>query len=87
MAVDSENGEKKLAKITLYSTGCPKCKVLETKLRNNHIGYRTITDRDEMLQKGFTKVPILEVDNNFLDFYRANNWINERVAHLNEYTA
>ena len=24
-------------KITLYSTGCPKCKVLEAKLNNKHI--------------------------------------------------
>jgi glutaredoxin len=36
--------------ITLYSTGCPKCKVLETKLNNKNIEFNVNTDVDEMLQ-------------------------------------
>ena len=28
--------------VTLYSTGCPKCKVLVAKLNNKNINYNTI---------------------------------------------
>ena len=63
-------------KITLYSTGCPKCKVLEAKLNNKHICYETITDESEMIQNGFMSLPVLKVDKDFFNFKDANDWIN-----------
>lgn len=30
--------------ITLYSTNCAKCKVIETKLNQLHLGFKTVTD-------------------------------------------
>lgn len=69
--------------ITLYSTGCPKCKVLEDKLNKVHIPYRTVTDKSEMIEKGFTKVPMLQVNRTYLSFYDAAKWINSEGAMYN----
>lgn len=63
----------------LYSTECPKCKILEKKLLNKNISFEKITDFDynEMKEKGFNFVPILEIDNGILmNFSDANNYIN-----------
>lgn len=63
--------------IILYSAGCPKCKILENKLKAKNISYETITDKDEMLKRGLTEVPILKIKNKLLGFFEANNWINK----------
>ena len=63
--------------ITLYSTGCPKCKVLEQKMDMKNIKYEKITDVDIMTEKGFMSVPMLDVDGEIMDFKTANNWVNE----------
>lgn len=63
--------------IILYSMGCPKCKILEQKLKAKNISYKTITDKDEMLKNGLTEVPILKIKNKLLGFFEANNWINK----------
>lgn len=64
--------------ITLYSTHCPKCKVLETKLKQKNIEYKEITDINEMEKLGIMSVPMLKVDDNIMDFIQANTWINSR---------
>jgi len=64
--------------VILYSTGCPKCKVIETKLKQKGVEYTIISDIEVMTQKGFMTVPILEVDDVVMDFVTANKWINER---------
>lgn len=64
--------------VILYTTFCPKCKVLETKLKQKGIEYKEITDIDIMTEKGFMSVPMLEVDNFVMNFTEANTWINER---------
>ena len=63
-------------KIVLYSTGCPRCNVLETKLKNKSIDFEEINDTKLMIDKGFDSVPILEVDGNYMDFGKANEFIN-----------
>lgn len=63
-------------KIVLYSTGCPRCNVLETKLKNKGIDFEEINDTKLMIEKGFDSVPILEVDGNYMDFGKANEFIN-----------
>ena len=65
-------------KITLYSTHCPKCLVLEEKLEDKNIDYELVTDVDEMVKKGFQSAPVLEVDGKLMDFSEANKWVNER---------
>lgn len=65
-------------KVILYTTHCPKCMVLEKKLKSKNIEYTENTDTDLMISKGFLSTPILEVDGNIMDFKAANTWINER---------
>lgn len=64
--------------VTLYSTGCPKCKVLKMKLDSKNINYDTISDVNIIISKGINTVPVLEVDGNIMDFKTAVDWINER---------
>lgn len=64
--------------IVIYSTGCPKCKVLINKLNTKNIEYSVFNDVDKMIKMGITNVPILEVDDVRMEFKEANNWINSR---------
>ena len=64
--------------ITLYTTHCPKCRVLEAKLNQKGIEYQENTDIDYMSSLGIMSVPVLEVDGELLDFVTANNWINNK---------
>lgn len=64
--------------VILYSTHCPKCKVLETKLKNKNIVYEEINDIEFMQSKGFMSVPKLEVDGMVYDFKEAVKWIGEQ---------
>lgn len=62
--------------ITLFSTKCPRCVVLEKKLKTKNIEYEEINDVEIMKEKGYLTVPILEVDGESMDFKRASDWIN-----------
>ena len=37
--------------VVMYSTNCPKCRVLEMKLNSKGITYSVVTDVDEMTAK------------------------------------
>lgn len=63
--------------VTIYSTGCPKCKILETKLNQKNVNYNVIDDTDVMVDKGFQSLPMLEVDGELMDFGDAVRWVNE----------
>ena len=62
--------------ITLYTTGCPRCMVLERKMDEKGIEYEKVTDQQCMIDKGFFTVPMLEKDDQTLNFSEAINWIN-----------
>jgi glutaredoxin len=62
--------------IILYSTHCPKCYILEKKLKEKNIAYTEVNDVDVMTKKGFATVPMLEVDGTVMDFKEANDWVN-----------
>ena len=64
--------------IVLYSTKCPKCKVLETKLNKSNIEFEEINDINLMVEKGFKSAPILEVDGVAYNFKEAVEWIKEQ---------
>lgn len=49
--------------ITLYTTHCPKCRILELKLQKAGVEYNVSTDIQEMLKLGFKSAPILKIDN------------------------
>ncbi len=61
--------------ITLYSTHCPRCCIIEKKLKSNGIEFELCDDEDAMIEKGFKEVPKLEVDGVLMDFKEANEWI------------
>ncbi len=67
-----------MQKIKLYTTNCPKCKVLEAKLRQKNIDFDLITNFDtkELIDKGFLSAPILQVDDEYLDFSHAITFVN-----------
>ena len=65
-------------KVTLYTTDCPKCMVLEKKLTAKNIEYSTVEDVNLMISKGFDTMPMLEIDDKVMDFKAANTWINEQ---------
>jgi glutaredoxin len=64
--------------VILYSTNCPKCKVLEKKLDSIGVDYTIVTDEDLMISKGFSSAPMLEVDGNIMDFGNAVRWAKEQ---------
>jgi len=64
-------------KIILYTTGCPRCHVLESKLNSKNISYEMFDDKDKMIDMGLTNVPVLEVDGNRMNFKEAVDWINK----------
>ena len=64
--------------VTLYTIGCPQCKVLEKKLDNAHINYNTVADQDIMISKNIKSAPILEVDDKLLTFKQALDWLKEQ---------
>lgn len=61
--------------VTIYSTGCPRCNVLKTKLTQANIEFVVSEDIDYLIEKGYQTVPVLEVDDNFMDFGAAIEWI------------
>ena len=64
--------------IILHSTHCPRCNVLETKLKQKNIVFEENNDVDLMIQKGFTMAPILEIDGVAYNFKEAVEWIGEQ---------
>lgn len=64
--------------VILYSNHCPKCRVLTTKLNSANIQYKEVNDIDLMISKGFSAMPMLEVDGVVMNFLQATTWINER---------
>ena len=62
--------------ITLYSTGCPKCKVLKSKLEEKNIEFVEKDSVEEMIGLGITQVPVLSVDGVLLGFKEAVTWVN-----------
>ena len=68
-------------KITLYTTGCPKCKVLEGKLRAAGIEFDIVTDIEEMKNLGIISAPAMMIGKaGPLDFSQAIRWVREKTS-------
>ena len=67
--------------ITLYSTHCPKCQVLEQKLKQKNIEFDVVDDTDKVVEYGIEhnikSAPILDIDGESLDFTKALKFIAE----------
>lgn len=55
------------ANITLYSNNCANCKLLKEYLDNKGIEYNIVSDVNEILEKGYTAVPVLEINGGVYD--------------------
>lgn len=66
--------------IVLYSTGCPKCKILKQKLDSKAVSYTENNTVADMMALGITQVPVLAVDGELLSFSLANKWVNQYRA-------
>lgn len=60
----------------LYSTDCPKCKILKTKLTDSKIEFTVNDSVEEMLNLGITQIPVLGIEDQLLAFKEAAEWIN-----------
>lgn len=65
-----------MLQITLYSTHCPKCNVLEKKLMQKNIVYDEVNDIEVMKKKGYLTLPVLEIDGVGMEFKAAVEWVN-----------
>lgn len=65
--------------VVLYTTHCPRCKILEKKLQQKGILYAENDNVDEMIAMGFKTAPLLGVDGaKPMDFGEAIKWIKEQ---------
>lgn len=62
--------------IKLYTNHCRKCEILTAKLNEKNVSYEVIDNEEWLLQNGFDKMPILEVDGNLLDYMNAVKYVN-----------
>lgn len=66
-------------KITLYTTHCPQCSVLEKKLKQEDLTFDIVEGEDEIRKLGFLAAPILVVDDKPMTFKQACDWIDEEL--------
>lgn len=64
-----------MSDIILYSTGCPRCKVLKLKLDKANINYEVVEDIDSIIAAGYKTAPVLKVGDRFYEFGEAVKWI------------
>ena len=78
-----------MGKITLYSTGCPRCTQLKAALEKAGVKYVLCNSVEVMLALGFDSVPVLGVERNengiiatdYLRYEEAIKWIREEYSH------
>ena len=69
--------------VKMYTTHCPKCDVMERKLKEANIQFEAIDDMAKVLEVatslGFTMAPLLEVDGRVMDFKDGIDWIRKNA--------
>lgn len=65
-------------KVKLYSTDCPRCKVLKKKLEEKNIQYTEINSLATMQELNIQSIPMLLIDDTppLLNFMEALKWMN-----------
>ena len=64
--------------IILYTTHCPRCEILKAKLDEKNIKYLICENVETMKLLGFSAVPVLEVEGEFMEFRAAVDWVNKQ---------
>ena len=63
--------------MVLYTTGCPKCRILEKKLSDRGIGFEKCDDREVMSNLGMVSLPMLRLDDGrMLGYFEAVKYVN-----------
>ena len=80
LAILYKNKEVGNMDIVLYTIDCPKCLILEKKLKAKDIKFFRVSDRDTIIAKGYGDwaFPILEVDGTPMSYKTAISWINNQ---------
>lgn len=67
-----------MQKVILYSNNCPKCKMLEMRLKQAKVDFSICTDLDTIINKKESdEMPFIEKDNSILNFKEAWEWATE----------
>lgn len=64
--------------MVLYSTGCPRCKVLKAKLVQKGIEYIENNSVEDMKSMGISEVPMLDIGDRLMNFTEAIQWVNNQ---------
>ena len=67
-----------MSSIVFYTTDCPNCKILESKLKEKNIKYTECRNRRIMVSKKIMSVPMLDVNGKLLSFSKSLEWINNQ---------
>ena len=66
-----------MEKMTLYTTGCPKCRILEKKLNDKSVEFEKCEDTKIMADLGITSVPVLkDKEGKMLSYLEAVRFVN-----------
>lgn len=65
-----------MSNIVLYTTGCPKCRILEKKLKDKNINFDVCDDVEIMKELGISSIPMLIVDGKTMNYYDAVKYVN-----------
>lgn len=63
-------------KIILHTSHCPRCIILEKKLKEKGVEYVENNDVQVMIDKGLEMAPALEVEGKIMKYAEAIKWIN-----------
>ena len=64
-----------MERLVLLSTGCPRCRMLETRLKREGFSFDVVDDEEKIREMGFMEVPILQCDDRFMNFKEAIDWM------------
>ena len=65
--------------LTLYTTHCPQCTVLENMLKSKGFEYKVVDDMQEIRKLKIMSVPVLFRDGEKLTYQRAYQWLTEEA--------
>lgn len=65
--------------LILYSTGCPKCRMLEAALKKKDASYEKCEDVQAMIDMGLSEAPVLKVDGKVLSYNDAMKFVMEEM--------
>lgn len=61
----------------LYSTGCPKCKILEGRLEKDGIEFQISDNVDFLIEQGYQNAPVLQINGTLYTFSQAMSLLHE----------